>query len=278
MFDPDDFSYDSYPDDRPSRSYDDRHRAADEVTHLVFVHGRLADSWTEPARGSAYSCMALDIENERRPPRPVLPEPQEPRHVTVLAWLDEAVGGRRALLALDSAPLTDLGTGVPEVDRAADQQRLHATAELLDGVAAELFRHPECGIAVRRALTAVWESDPSVVSRATSAAQLAGGIVWAVGKANAWLGPGGLCTQKSVQQYLGLTSLSAAGQTCRGALQPMLCLGSSRPWSAPAIEPLGRPDLLTSGTRRRLARLRDLALESERIAREASVLPATVDS
>lgn len=245
------------------------------VTHLVFVGGRLAESWSEEADETRYADFARLLARERRQAELAPPAPDVPPHVRLLSWLDEQSGGRESLLALDGDPLSDDDTQVPEADRAADSQRLMAVAELLDGCANVLLRQEELGVACRRALRLLWQSDPHVVTHAPTAAHVAGGIVWAVGKANGWFPTGGysICTQSALRDHFGLSSYpSAYGKAVQSALRATL--PTEPPWGwprlglhhTPDLAPLGRPSLLTATTRRMLIRLREQASTSERIA------------
>ena len=60
----------------------------DLVTHLVFVGGRLAESWSEDAAESKYAEFARSLAAERRRVEPPSP-PVVPAHVQLLEWLDE---------------------------------------------------------------------------------------------------------------------------------------------------------------------------------------------
>ena len=121
----------------------------------------------------------------------------------------------------------------------------------------------EMAVALRRALLRVWEEDPDAVLRARSAAHLAGGICWAVGKANGCFRPQGDLTMARVQEALALGSpISAYGATVRRALVGFRALEHHRWWrpdGVPDLVPLGRADLLCAPTRRRLVRVRDRA-------------------
>lgn len=249
------------------------HPQSDLVTHLVFVGGRLADSWSEAARDGAYAEFARSLARERQRVVPPPPPPAPPAHVQLLEWLDEQAGGRAALVALTGEPLTDDGTAVPEAERPSDRQRLTAVAELIDGSANVLLHLEEWGNACRRALSVLWEADREVITQAPSAAHVAAGIVWAVGRANGWFQTSGysICTQSMLRDHFGLTAYpSAFGKSVQAGLRaawPTV----ARPWgwrrpTTPDLDPLGRPDLLTASTRRTLVRLRDQALASERIA------------
>ena len=264
--------YDRYDDPWFPTSYPPADPQNDLVHHLVFVGGRLAESWSEEAAESRYADFARSLVQERQRVEPPAP-PEVPAHVQLLEWLDEQAGGRAALLALSAEPLTDEGTEVPEADRSPDRQRLVAVAGLLDGCTATLLHLEEWGNACRRALTLLWETDREAITQASSAAQIAAGIVWAVGKANGWFPASGqaICTQSALRDHFGLIPYASAyGKSVQRVLRA-LWPTASRPWgrgrlTTPDLDPLGRPDLLTASTRRTLIRLRDQALASERIA------------
>lgn len=257
----DDWFTTSYPPVEPQN---------DRVTHLVFVGGRLADSWSEEATDSRYADFARSLARERQP---VSPAPVAPPHVTVLEWLDQQAGGRASLLGLSTDPLTDEGTEVPTAERPCDQQRLLAVAELLDGCANVLLHLEEWGNACRRALLLLWELDRDVITRAPSAAHVAAGIVWAVGKANGWFPSSGstVCTQSDLRDHFGLSTYAGPyGKQVQSTLR-VAWPTADRPWgwrrpTTPDLEALGRPDLLTASVRRTLLRLRDQSLASEAIA------------
>lgn len=264
--------HDHYDEPWFTSSYPSVHPQSDLVTHLVFVGGRLADSWSEEAADSRYAEFARSLAHERQRVVPPPPPPAPPAHVQLLEWLDEQAGGRAALVALTGAPLSDEGTDVPEADRSPDRQRLIAVAELLDGCTNVLLHLEEWGHACRRALPVLWEADREVITQSPSAAHVAAGVVWAVGKANGWFPASGhsICTQSTLRDHFGLTAYpSAFGKSVQAGLRAAWPT-ASHPWGwrrpTPDLDPLGRPDLLTASTRRTLIRLRDHALASERIA------------
>lgn len=263
---------------RHATSYDDpggwQGDPLERLTHLVMVDGRLVETWTEPVEGTRWEHFATRFDREllrlRPTPTPIPPYDQ------VLGWLNDVCGGAAAVSGLTAYPLSQDGLDLPEVPDIATRQRLEAASELLDAAAARCFdRGPggETGHALRRALLLVWKEEPETVLHLKSAAHLAGGICWAVGKANGLFGPQGVATQKDVQEALALvTAISAPGTTVQRALQGFAPLAAGRPWTAPDLQPLGRPDLLISRTRRVLLRLRDRAREAKSAA-EPVVLP-----
>ena len=192
--------------------------------------------------------------------RPVVPP--RPGHEVALDWLAALCGGHEAVAALDAAPLVEDALDLPVVEDAAGRTQLEAVAALLDEVAAD-FPVEEVGFALRRALLRLWEIDPLVVDRPTQPAQVAAGIVWTVLGANGLAGPGGLVTATELKERLGVRKTpSAYGKQLAAALRGFWPWQTQRPWGMqdlPDLEPLGYPDLLVSGVRRRLVRLRDQA-------------------
>lgn len=244
------------PAPRPSIDLDER------VTHLVFVGGRLVDTWHESAAGTDWASYAP----RPAPPPPAPPPPAPPpHHVQVLDWLTEVCGGRAAVDALDAEPLTDDATDLPADCPDEDvRERLQATATLLD-IVAERWFDEETARAFRHALLALWVEDRVRITRSRSAAQLAGGICWAVGKANGLFHPTGPRRVGTVQDTLGLPgSMSSPGREVSGALHgfrghPL----QRRPAGVPDLLPLYRCDVLLGATREQLVSLRDRARAAE---------------
>jgi hypothetical protein len=176
----------------------------------------------------------------------------------VLRWLDGAVGGRDALLALDEAP-----TPAPEAPP-IDDDRLRASyesvADHLDRVGAELFDE-EVHRVLLSALALVWEQSPETVA-GRPANEVAGGLVWVVGRAND-LFRGGL-SQATVQRHLWLRrQLSTVGQGVAPWLRGVDLHGAPRPPRCPNLLTFANPHLLTMATRRSLISWRDQALREE---------------
>ncbi|GAA2139407.1 hypothetical protein GCM10009844_08170 [Nocardioides koreensis] len=244
----------------------------DRLTHLVLVDGRLVDTWSEPVTGTRWQVHADRFDRELARPEPSPPPP--PPWQRVLDWLASVCGGAGAVAALTVEPLTDDGCDLPtETPDAASRSRLEATAELLDAVAARCF-DPEMATAFRRALLRLWAEEPEVVRHARTAAHLAGGICWAVGKANGSYRPQGDVRMGRVQEALALSSaISGYGSTVRRALVGFRDLDNPRWWrpeGIPNLEPLGRPELLSSPTRERLVRLRGRAVAAREAADDAA--------
>jgi hypothetical protein len=254
--------YDAY-------SYDewggDRTPELDRLTHLVLVDGRLVEVWSEPVTGTRWQEHADRFDRERRRPEP---EPVVPTYERALAWLDDVCGGREAVLALDAEPLVDDGRDLPEAPTRQAQSRLAAVAELLDAVGQKWFDDETCH-ALRNALLLVWEREPEVVMDAATAAHVAGGICWAVGKANALYKPQGERTMGRVKEALALSvTISTYGRVVERALVGYRDPSTKGWWrpEGPELLPLGHPQLLLGVVRRRLLRVRERALE----ARDAS--------
>jgi hypothetical protein len=276
-------TFDPYPDPRPSvvalRRHD-RHPFDDEpcvddgldrLTHLVFVDGRLVDAWTESVRGTPWEEAARRHDRDRRP----VFEPPAPPYVRVLEWLAAVCGGPAGVAALDDAPLDDDHIDLPaDLPDPRSRYRLEAAAELIDSASAALF-DAETSYACRHALLVLWSEAPELVLGAPTPAHLAGGVCWAVGKANGLYGPRGVRTQASVQEALGLSqAISGQGQRVATALRGLLAT-ATQPYGWPGVPdllPLGRPELLVSATRRRLVHLRDRARRAE--AASEGVVPS----
>lgn len=253
------------PPDWPGHDWHDRLR------HLVLVDGRLVDTWTEPVEGTRWQVHAdrLDREAERRvaPPAP----PQAPPYERALLWLEDACGGRAAVLTLDATPLVDLDEA-PHVPDPDDRELLAQTTELLDGVAATVLSDAlgptladELGIALTRALTLVWCARPDVVRQMRSPRHLAGTLCWVVGKANGIFGHHGPVRMKQVREAL---ELGAQLGTDHAVVEDALWGLRSRhrvwfrPFGLPELVLTGRTDLLASDVRGHLVRIRDQALEA----------------
>jgi hypothetical protein len=235
----------------------------DRLTHLVLVDGRLVDVWSEPVTGTRWQEHADRFDRELRAP---VREPTPPVHELALSWLDSRCGGREAVLALDAAPLVDDGRDLPEAATAQAQSRLAAVAELLEVVGDQWF-DTETTCALRTALLTVWEREPEVLLEAASAAQVAGGICWAVGKANGLYRPQGERTMGRIKEALALhATISTYGRVVQRALVGYRDLAETvwwRPSELPDLLPLGHSQLLLGEVRSRLVRVRERALEAQ---------------
>ena len=146
------------------------------------------------------------------------------------------------MLALDAAPLVDEGRDLPEAATPQAQSRLAAVAELLDAVGERWF-DAETTVALRTALLAVWDREPEVVLDAATAAHVAGGICWAVGKANGLFRPQGERTMGRIKEALALhATISTYGKVVQRALvgyRDLAATGWWRPDDLPDLLPLG---------------------------------------
>lgn len=212
----------------------------DRLRHLVLVDGRLVDTWTEPIEGTRWEVHARRFDEAQRRAAPPAP-PEPPPYERALLWLEDACGGRDAVLALDAAPLDDAdGPGEPEAHDPADRERLAHTAELLDGVAATVLsdalgpaRADELGIALRRALRLVWQARPDVVRRPRSAQHLAGTLCWVVGKANGvfwqWARCGcGTCARRSTSALSSGPTTPWSRTRCGACVRATACGSAPR--------------------------------------------------
>lgn len=266
--------HDTYGTPRLRHPYDDRYRdqpvreeswgvgwcgsVDDRLTELVFLDGRLVHHSTGPVAGTEWAALADRCDREQRQPPP---PPPTPPWQDVLDWLVDRVGGEAALASLGSEPLGDAPDLPEDYPSRSDRQRVEAVAELLDSVAGRCF-DTEVATALRTALLTLWRLDPETVARAASAATSAGGIAWAVAKANGLLAPVGVLRVGALKDHLDLrSSPSSYGAPVRAGLIGFRHLASRhhRPLGVPDLLDLGHPDLLTGATRARLVHLRDRA-------------------
>lgn len=235
----------------------------ERLTHLVLVDGRLVDVWSEPVSGTRWQVHADRFDRERLPS--VVSAPPPPLHEQVLTWLDAAVGGRDRLLALHTGPLVDDGFEPDPELPPMRREQLATAVDLLDRAADEL-RVPEARALLTNTLRAAWEVDPEGVLGVGEAARLAGGACWLAAKANGLLGPGGTTTHAALQHAVGCRGQLAGP----GRVLQQLIAGfwpePPRPHTLPDLVLVGRPDLLTTATRGRLARARDQALAARSVA------------
>lgn len=248
--------YDEWREPNPFPPYDATPDLADRVTHLVFVGGRLVDSWTEDAADTRWRGY---VERPAAPPPPPIP----PLHARVLDWLADVCGSPAVVAALDADPLPALPDGTPrELPDRTTEEQLSTTADLTDLVADRWFDE-ETSYAFRTALRILWDDDPLTVQRSQSPAVLAGGLCWAVGKANGLFHPVGTRRVGTLQETLALTGgASGKGNEIAAALRGFRGHRLDR-WGRPSGVPdllaLGRPELLVSATRAQLIRLRERA-------------------
>ena len=191
-------------------------------------------------------------------PEPAHPIPLQWPRIT-LAWLDGLVGGRAELLALrDEDP-------PPMFQALADEAEGLAFDALADEVdrAAELLQDAEVADALDRAMATFWFLRPAGlrVSGGDRSRDLAGGLVWVVGKANGVFDA--RRRQTDIQRALGLRrplrGPGAGVARVVGRARPVV---APRPAAAPDLMGFGRSSLLTPTTRRVVIAWRDRALEA----------------
>ena len=229
------------------------------VQHLVFADGLLVDTWSEGLRGSRYQALAAELLEDLRPAcRHVTAPPPRPPHDRVLDWLAGVVGGEVAL-----ASLTDDPPGPPDPPEFADPREESAYAEAadqLERVAGSAWSEEVLALMLDT-LTRLWHADSGLVTRA-SGAQVAGGVIWVVAKANNLFT--GTPTQQELAGRLGLRgALSGQGQRVAAVLRGVDLWGAQRPLQCPALEPFANPDLLLARTRALVVRWRDEALAAQ---------------
>ena len=102
---------------------------------------------------------------------------------------------------------------------------------------------------------------------AVTAAHVAGGVCWAVGKANGLFRPQGERTMGRVKEALALhTTIGTYGKVVQRALVGYREIPRGwRPAELPDLLPLGHPTLLLGEVRRRLVRVRERALEAQQV-------------
>jgi hypothetical protein len=233
---------DPYRYDEPFAPARDRER----LRHLVFLDGRLIDSWTEGVETTVYQSIADEFDRERHVPH-YPHEPLPPPYERVLTWLDSTVGGRIALLALDDEPLHEEPLNEDDVTR------------VLERVAQELF-DTEFLLAARNALETVRRTDPNLFEEA-AASEVAAGLCWLLGRANGVVGARTSVTQKVLKRVLWLSSSPARrSPRIKTCLRGLAAEPAPRPPECPDLLELGNPAYLTSPTRHRLIVLRDRAL------------------
>ena len=269
--------FDDYPYD-DGRYYDGPRQkhpdTEDRLRHVVYLDGRLIDTWTERVEGTAYHSWAQQLD---RVVVPATLPPEEPRpapHVAVLDWLDGVVGGRAALLTLDDRPLE------PVVAPAEAGEEYAELEQLLDRVCDNLFADGEFRSACAAGLSSLWGIDPALLKG--SPGEVAGALCWVVGRANGTVGAGTPVTQQALKRELWLKSgLTPKANKFRDRLRELLPSPGLRPASCPNLLELGAPAFLTSATRHELVRLRDRALdaavvmEADEKARESGVAGPT---
>jgi hypothetical protein len=172
----------------------------------------------------------------------------------MLEGLEETVGGRAQLMALDDTPLPDEPfewAGVPEDIRPV-------VAEVLsqcDRVADELL-DAEHRTAMRRFLSRAAVGDPAVFRRKASPARGAAAVAWVIARANGAIGAywSGLSSQEL------LAAFGVKGSVSQRA-EPLLRANGVDPLRLYGAMKLGAPDLLVSDRRSSIIESRDRHLE-----------------
>lgn len=257
-----------YDDTHDPDRFDPRWLALDpdRLRHMVLVDGRLVDTWTERLEGTPWEVHGERFDREAL--RRAAP-PDPPPYERALLWLDDACGGRAAVLALDTSPLVDRDEPL-EASHPFDRERLAHTIEHLDGVTASVLatalgpvQAEEVGVALRRALRLVWQAQPDVTRRPRSPQHLAGTLCWVVGKANGLFGTQGPVRMKDVREALEVgAALAGNHHAVEGALWGLRPRNGTwfRPAGFPDLLLTSQADLLVSSVREQLVRVREQAL------------------
>ncbi|CCH76801.1 conserved hypothetical protein [Nostocoides japonicum T1-X7] len=235
-----------------------------EVTYLVLVDDHVVDSFRRPARGSGYEGVAWELGRGRRqPPSPprVVEVDREPRWSQELAWLARLVGGVEALAELGTDPLPEEWLDLEGV-RPCDRDRVRSIAEVVDTVC-DALGDAELRTACRRVLVRAAGGTPGLLGLGEADPPAAAALVAGVGRANGIVGSGCPVTQRRVGELAGVANVSSdrASRWVRaaGGMVAMREYGWNPSRRAPDLPVLGSADLLTSGFRRQLVSLRDLA-------------------
>jgi hypothetical protein len=108
---------------RDTYPYDEAYYRPDggeRLRHLVFLDGRLIDTWTEHVETTAYQSMAAEFDREKQV-HYVSPEPLRPPYERVLRWLDGE------FLAATCTALADVRRGDPDLLLQASAGEIAAT-------------------------------------------------------------------------------------------------------------------------------------------------------
>jgi hypothetical protein len=174
----------------------------------------------------------------------------------LLDRLDDAVGGRDALVRLDASPLPDEPfewRGIPEDIRGRVQEVL----DLCDRCAMDLL-DVEHRTAFRRFLGRSAAGDPSIFRRKGSPARAAAAVCWAVAKANesiVYIG-----SRLESQELIGWFGVK--GSVSQRAEVFLKAIGVN-PYHQYGEMALGSPDYLVSERRAGIAAARDECLKAE---------------
>jgi hypothetical protein len=232
------------------------------VTHLVLVDGLPADHWVDASPDGDWSRSV--------PPRRRGAGAVGQPHQRELRWLDSLVGGRAALMALDTAGLVaptavSLPPTITDPEHAA---RAEAIRTACVRYASTLFHDPEMPAATHHALESVLRADPAFLLRSSRDDTAAGAIVWVAGHANGSIGQTGDLSARDLWHRTGVSSSAASrGATmlqrlraARGTFIGSDLTDDDPPPGAPRLKATGHPSILTSATRTLIAVRRDAAL------------------
>jgi len=174
---------------------------------------------------------------------------------TVLESLDEAVGGRHALMNLDGSALPDeefVWAGVPGDVRS----RVEEVLLLTDACCDKLF-DAEYRTACRRFLSRVTVGDPNIFRRKGRASSAAAAVCWVIAKANNAVGAYG--SGLTVQELMAFFGESGSSQRAGTFLRAAGI--DTDPYRGMH---LGTPDLLVSARRSQIITSRDRHLDAGR--------------
>lgn len=243
----------------------DGHGRDQRLIVQAWVDGRLVESRTGSVEGTRWQHRAEEFDAASRPVIPP-PPPRERPHVEVLGWLDRLVGGRDALVALTDEPVA------PSAIAVTAHELADAVAVHLDRICEEFF-DDELRAVCQHVLASIVERP--TLTTGLSPAEIAGAILWNVGRANNSFS-GGL-TQRTIQRELwSHKQLAVCGRRLQSHLSGVCVSTTQRPTQCPPVEPYANPDLLTPTTRRAVIEWRDAALAAAAI--DQGVLPSKVDS
>ncbi len=166
-----------------------------------------------------------------------------------LAWLDRAVGGREALVGLDTTPLPDEPFAwdglAPDIHGRVDE-----VLELVDAACDDLL-DVEYRTACRRFLARVAARDPATFRRQARADRTAAAVVWSIGRGNdAFSGRDRRLMVKDLMAHFGLSG------TPSGRASTLLQAGGFIQAEYGALD-LGSTALLVAPFRAHLIELRD---------------------
>lgn len=248
----------------PDAVADETIDAIEDITadYVDIIEGR------PPGRGDEARRLALDV-------FAATPDVAAPR----MAALDEMMGSAAAVAALDVDAVTALDERDLDVDNAPQSVREAAAAVdalaagAIDALFAAHLRH-EYRSAVRTLIERLAAATPDTLRRG-KAANTAGALCWAVGRANDLLGEESRVDDVRHAMSVGpeaarrypapdtvpvkelFAHLGVSGNVTTRAATLLSGLGYEPTWVVNGTYALGDPTLLTSDTRRRVALARD---------------------